>query len=252
MNDSIKLILKNIEEIVNKNTKQLRENGTCFNLLEISGINNLEVKMCRILAELINPSGSHYQHTVFLKSFVKNVLNIETDDEELSQSQVITEYLIDNNRRIDIVITTPKRFIPIEVKLYAHDQKNQCLDYYNFASSKAAVASKVYYLTIDGHLPHENTGLTPVMSGNEVVGYEEIIPLSFVSDVCQWLDEIALIVSDKIILYSSIIQFKDSLEKLGGNVNNKINTEIADIISSSKTENRPLSYGYIKNIFLSF
>ena len=82
-----------------------------------------------------------------------------------------------------MVIITPQRFIPIEVKLYADDQKNQCFDYFNFAKSKGVIASKVYYLTIDGHLPYENEGLTPIVADNEVVGYEEIIPLSFSKNV---------------------------------------------------------------------
>lgn len=231
---SIKTIVQNVNKIINENLTKMRENGECFNILEISGINKLEVKMCRILAELLNPAGCHYQNILFLKEFVKRVLKIEIDDDELIQSQVITEYITDKNRRIDIVIITPQRFIPIEVKLYADDQKNQCFDYFNFSKNKSVITSKVYYLTIDGHLPYENEGLTPVLVDNEVVGYDEIIPLSFLKDVCKWLSEIAQKCLNKPMLYTSIIQFKEALEKLGGNMNNKINNEIADLISESR------------------
>ena len=231
---SIKTIVQNVNKIINENLTKMRENGECFNILEISGINKLEVKMCRILAELLNPAGCHYQNILFLKEFVKRVLKIEIDDDELIQSQVITEYITDKNRRIDIVIITPQRFIPIEVKLYADDQKNQCFDYFNFSKNKSVITSKVYYLTIDGHLPYENEGLTPVLVDNEVVGYDEIIALSFLKDVCKWLSEIAQKCLNKPMLYTSIIQFKEALEKLGGNMNNKINNEIADLISESR------------------
>lgn len=230
---SIKAILQDVNIKINENITKMRENGEFFNLLEISGINKLEVKMCKILAELLNPIGSHYQNILFLKRFVKSVLQLEIDDDELMHSQVVTEYLTDKNRRIDIVIITSQRFIPIEVKLYADDQKNQCSDYYVFSKSKGVITSKVYYLTIDGHLPHENEGLTPIVTNNEVVGYEEIIPLSFSTDVCNWLADIASEISDKPMLYTSMIQFKEALENLGGSMNKKINNEIADLISET-------------------
>ena len=35
------------------------------------------------------------------------------------------------------------------------------------------------------------------------------------------------------MLYANIIQFKEALEKLGGNMNKKTNNEIADLISES-------------------
>lgn len=229
----IKTILQDVNRLINENLTKTRENGECFNILEISGINRLEVKMCRILAELLNPVGCHYQNILFLKGFVKSVLKIEIDDDELIQSQVTTEYLTDKNRRIDIVIITPKRFIPIEVKLYADDQKNQCYDYFDFSKMKSVITSKVYYLTIDGHLPYENEGLTPILVDDEVVGYEEITPLSFLKDVCIWLSDISQKILDKPMLYANIIQFKEALEKLGGNMNKKTNNEIADLISES-------------------
>lgn len=229
----IRTILQDVNNIVNENITKMRKNGECFNIFEVSGINKLEVKMCKVLAELLSPVGCHYQNILFLKGFVRSVLKIEIDDDELRQSQVTTEYLTDKNRRIDIVIITPQRFIPIEVKLYADDQINQCFDYFNFSKNKSDITSKVYYLTIDGHLPHENDGLTPVLVDNEIVGYEEITPLSFLKDVCKWLCEIAQIILDKPMLYASIIQFKEALEKLGGNMNKEINNEIAELISKS-------------------
>ena len=91
----IKTILQDVNRLINENLTKTRENGECFNILEISGINKLEVKMCRILAELLNPVGCHYQNILFLKGFVKSVLKIEIDDDELIQSQVTTEYLTD-------------------------------------------------------------------------------------------------------------------------------------------------------------
>jgi hypothetical protein len=45
------------------------------------------------------------------------------------KSAVITkEELIDNDRRIDLFVRIAGRVFPIEVKIYAPDQKRQCVE----------------------------------------------------------------------------------------------------------------------------
>lgn len=233
VNSLVSSLISEIESIVNQYKIEKEKNGESFNILEISGINTLEVKMCRILAEIINPKGSHNQGTSFLKSFVREVLRMEMFNDEIDKSSVFTEYQTDKHRRIDIVILTPKRFIPIEVKLYALDQQNQCADYYCYAKSKGDIKSKVFYLTIDGHLPYEHSGLTPVEQNGEIVGFEEVTAISFSDDVCRWLDNVINSINDKPLLKLNLLQVKNALEKLGGSMDKELNNRIANVISES-------------------
>lgn len=231
MEKLIQGLLDDTKNIIERTRKKKQKDGECFNLLEVAGISTLEVKMCRILAGIIDPKGKHYQGELFLRSFAKKVLKTQLSEEEMKKATVFTEYPTDKNRRIDIAIKTPSRFIPIEVKIYAGDQERQCVDYYNFANNKSKKESKVFYLTIDGHLPQENTGLSPINEGGEIVGYKEITAISFKYDVCSWLEEIIVGVSDKPLLYASLMQFKNALEKLGGNMDKEMRNEITGQIS---------------------
>jgi hypothetical protein len=70
----------------------------------------------------------HGQKDRFLQLFLK-ILQI---NHKLKNPQVYCEYLIKNNRRIDIVIEDVDFIIAIEAKIYAKDQENQLLDYSNF------------------------------------------------------------------------------------------------------------------------
>lgn len=45
----------------------------------------------------------------------------------------MTEYLIDNGKRIDIMLQNPAFSVPIEVKINARDQQSQCYDYAAYA-----------------------------------------------------------------------------------------------------------------------
>lgn len=160
-------------ELLNKKT------GGYFNIFEIANISTDEVILCRVLYELLDPKGSHCQGNTYLKLFIRHVLQLDMSNKELESAKVFREYIIEKKRRIDLVIETYERFIPIEVKIFAGDQKNQCFDYYNKARK-----TKVYYLTCFGDAPSEYSagGLT----ANED-GYDEIICISFATDILEWL-----------------------------------------------------------------
>ena len=63
----------------------------------------------------------HGQGAIFLRLFLDDVLGMPVNsEEELNYAVVTTEYLIDRERRIDIVIELGQRFIPIEVTCRRH------------------------------------------------------------------------------------------------------------------------------------
>ncbi len=101
---------------------------------------------------------------------------------------------------------------------------------------KKEVVSKVYYLTLDGHLPQGvgTEGLTAIKENNEIIGYEEIIPISFETDILKWLEEcISCVGNDKTLLYANIYQFKKIIESVCGIMEQGLNNDIAKIISAN-------------------
>ena len=93
----------------------------------------------------------HGYGILFLKSFMHDLLKEDSvSDLSLAHTDVVKEFVIDHERRIDIVIQNPCFFIPIEVKIYAGEQEGQCYDYYQYARN-----AKMVYLTRFGDVPSE-------------------------------------------------------------------------------------------------
>lgn len=235
--NTIETMLLEVSEILKEHKANIIKNDRDFNLFKITGIQSDEVKICRVLAEIIDPMGSHNKGVFFLRTFAENVLRIDMDEDEIATARVYVEYHTVADRRIDIAIVTNKRFIPIEVKIFAEDQNRQCKDYYEFANSqKKPEESKVYYLTLDGHLPQKGgtIGLTPIEHNNFLVGYEEIVAISFKRDICFWLESCLEEpeIEGKTLLRTNIEQFVFAIGELSGNMSRKLNADIAQLISA--------------------
>lgn len=252
---NINLLLNNIAKIRNKYEEIYRKTGQHFNIFSITDIEHDEVKICRILKELLDPEGCHYQKEKYLKLFIKNVINMDVDESEYKKVHVYSEYLTDNNRRIDIVIKFENYIIPIEVKIYAGDQDKQCFDYYTYASEQSEKEIQVIYLTLDGHIPSERSaeGLTPIIKNinNEdiISGYEEVKTISFKQDIMMWFEEcIADIDTLKISsIREVIIQFMNVIRNLTDLIERDETMEIIEEIMSGK-DNMKAACGIAKLI----
>lgn len=212
---------------LNKNYPKLRkEKG--YNVFSVLQIQSKEVLTCRFLADLLNPRGQHGSGSAFLKLFFDEVLKIPIHDANLFDNAIVTaEYTIDDERRIDIVIEIGKRFIPIEVKIYAEDRKSQCYDYYTFAKQRDS-AAKVYYLTRTGYSPSEYS-----LSGNNgVISIDEIICISFRDDILSWLHQCIDIA--KMDVKEVIKQFAASIEMMSGNANERMINVISEELYQSE------------------
>ena len=120
-------LLEQVGNLVREYKDDCRKNALNFNVFWITGIDDKEVIMCRVLHELLNPLGNHGMGTVYLKQFIEHVLQLDDIlDDEISKAKVFREYKIPgSDRRIDLVVETRSRFIPIEVKIYAREQESQ-------------------------------------------------------------------------------------------------------------------------------
>lgn len=234
-------LLKKIGEIQKKQTIKQTEGsrrGENFNVFNVLGLWSEEVKLhSAMLAELLNPEGSHGCGEAFLKIFIEKVLKIEIIDATnlLSKSVTTTEYYISriNNEgteggRIDILIDIPRESgIPsliIENKIYAGDQSNQLLRYYKFAKTKyhSSENFKILYLTLWGSCA------STISTGKDFsFDYTRI---SYAKNIIKWLEQCASFAYDKPKVRETIIQYKHLLTQIteySMNENNKIVEEIA-------------------------
>lgn len=208
-------------ELINKKT------GGYFNIFEITDIWSDEVIVCRVLHEILSPEGTHFQGNKYLKRFIKDVLKMDMSEEELESAKVFREYRIDNNRRIDIAISTINHFIPIEVKIYAGEQANQCFDY-----AKTAKNSKVYYLTRFGDFPSDYSANGLTKQGK---GYLEISCISFSEDIINWLEScVSQSETIKIAPIREVLfQFMMTIRKFTNQMEDEKEMEIVDILMKS-------------------
>lgn len=160
----------------------MRVTGGHFNLFQVLGIGHYEVKThSPILAELLNPQGSHGQGNLFLSLFLKQ-FGIDDVSFSAEGSKVTKEYHIgtkteDTGGRIDIVIQDKlDRRILIENKIYAGDQENQLTRYRNFDQS-----ARLFYLTRFGDMPSNLT--------KEEAEEIRCEPISYENHILRWLKE---------------------------------------------------------------
>ena len=221
-------LLEDIKPIVDRYRNDYLKQGKEFNIFHVEHIASDEVRVCRLIRELLDPSGSHGQGDFFLRRFVELVLKLKGcfTDKEFQNARVTQEERTDYARRVDIVIRIGKRVFPIEVKIYAADQAGQCADYYNHVRDKDPDA-KIYYLTLDGHQPSNDSkaDLQP----------DQYVCLSFSDDILTWLDNcLEASELDKVYPVKEILsQFRDVIRVLTGRREDAMTMEIKDIIKSS-------------------
>lgn len=183
----IEMLLKEISAVSGKYDSIYQKTGGYFNIFDIANISSDEITICRIIHELLDPKGSHFQGDAYLRLFVDilklKVNDLEFNDEDYHTVSVRREECISENRRIDLVIETEKSYIPIEVKIYAGDQNEQCKDYCKKAKSPNNKPT-MFYLTLYGSPP------SPESLGDLNDDDKKLIKLiSFKNEILTWLEK---------------------------------------------------------------
>ena len=145
-----------------KQKEEMRLRGfNDFNYIELLKGAYDENTHSKIIAEFLNPQGSHYQGKIFLENFFKT-LDIPF---KIDKWNVVTERFVDNciekgQGRIDIYMTNSKKHIILENKIGAGDQEAQIFKYVEclYKENEGNLDAEdilVLYLTKDGHLPSQ-------------------------------------------------------------------------------------------------
>ena len=198
-------------------------NGANFNVFALLGRETDEVHThSAILADLLDPKGSHGQGVAFARLFPPlHGLN----DDELRSATVGAEVTVDNDSRLDILIETDRSCIVIENKIYASDRKRQLERYHQYASASGK-SFKVYYLTLLGDPPSKwSLGGLPDAS---------VTCISYKKDVSDWLEdcikEVALVPQIREILS----QYHALVGKLTGKGQRNLTMELKELLEQPR------------------
>ena len=255
MNDIINIL--NQVRIVSRKIKEQRiekfERGENYNIFNDLGFMSDEVHLhSMFLANLLNPKGSHGQRGKFLEAFLKmlpksfSAISADNLELDITNASVEVEKYIGRQTdseggRIDIYLTDGKHSIIIENKIYAVDQYHQMLRYWNYGMSQKGDDTEksfvLIYLTLDGCSPSKE-------SLGEYLKENDIVCLSYKSDIRGWLDRCVELASRTPLVRETINQYISTIDILTNNVMED-NKELLDILS--KEENLDAIYDIANN-----
>ena len=168
---------------------------------------------------------------LFLPKFFEMVLHEDYQE----WTEVYMEYHIPKTKvskgRMDLYIESKDACYPIEVKIYAKDQKLQIARYHRFAKNNNKANFKVFYLTLNGRKPSK------MSLGTLKPTDKSLVCISFAENIYAWLIECAEIAAEKkrFEVEKAINQYKTLIEKLtGAEQENESMDEIRKLIASSK------------------
>ena len=222
--DKIKSLLSQVAVISKKNAEILDATGGRFNMFRLCGVNHYENTHSAIIAEFLNPNGTHGLKSKLLECFIETLGEYFTiQNFNFDKSRVFTEYSTKEGR-IDILIEdNQKKAIIIENKIYANDQFEQLKRYNKYASDTYKKENyQILYLTLFGNNATEQSG--------EGVSY---LSISHEYNIINWLEKCVAISSRFPIVRETIIQYINHLKQLTNqDMDAKNKDEITKILSN--------------------
>ena len=246
----IESMLAQVQAITEHYDKIAEERGDKFNVFDIVGLRNDEVRMhSKFIGNLLNPRGSHGMKAVFLDLFIELVnkkLLIEEKSgeyifqfatfEELNQNIVErhTDFVSKDRKeggRIDIILEDRNQVLIIENKIFAGNQQNQLVRYTNEAR-RLGKSYFVLYLTLEGkEMPYEevdeingncynyNCLIHPKLDiktedEDKVKNISYYLPISYKEELLTWLNQCIKETYDKPLLREGIKHYINLIKQL--------------------------------------
>lgn len=240
--ESLKQLLSQINTINEAYIIVKKNTGEDFNIFGILGMERKEVKThSRILAELLDPKGSHLQGNIFLKLFIdylnnvkinngndnlnlltEDSINLNVENSNVFIEKYIGEKTLDTGGRIDISIEDSEgKLICIENKIDAGEQENQLLRYHNHC--RRFKKHNLLFLTLDGK---ETQTLN--------IPDAKIYAISYKKHIVEWLELCKKETVNLPILRESIGQYINLIKKITNQTTNvKMAKDIVEIIADN-------------------
>lgn len=221
MSEEINKINKLLSEVRKYTIQQKeisRKSGEDFNVFKLCGVYHYENSHSDIIAEFLNPKGSHDCGNDFLLTFCRIV---GLDRNIYQQADIRREYFLgDNFGRIDILIQARKNMIIIENKIYAGEREDQLKKYREWLDKKKPTQetdAKLLFLTLDGRKSVKFTG--------------EYSRISYKDHIIPWLTECIRLAAEKPFVRESLIQYRTLVEDLTKGEIMTIDQELFDAIT---------------------
>ena len=219
---NIKYLLRDIN-IVRKKFEEREKNEDNFNMFTILRKVSDEVYLhSRFLSALLDPKGPHRLGTIFLNSFLDR---IESDFEYDEKSLEVYPNNLNRSeyKEIDIcfIDRIGKRAVMVENKIYHkdsnHEDKGQLENYYGKLIEEDKIPEdgiEVYYLTLDGHEPSEDS---VKLSGKYPTLQDKVKCISYSVEILDWLRDLVKECYNKPSLRESVIQYIKLIESMTNN-----------------------------------
>ena len=189
--------------------------GENYNLFSILRIEGSELKHSALIANLLDPKGSHGCGDAFLRAFFEIALKgtaypFENSTPLDSRTEHYTGPIAgDTGGRIDILVKSSHYGLIIENKIYAGDQDKQLIRYDNYGKEIfGADGYLLVYLTLYGYDASKESTAT---KSAEEVGY---LRLSYAEDILRWLEQCARLAYDKPLVRESLNQYIRTIKQL--------------------------------------
>lgn len=223
--NKLEQLFKEINHLVKQKEREDQErfrNGEDFNIFKVCGIDHYELQHSSIIAELLNPLGSHGQGERFLKLFMLAYgSNLPIDEIKYDKVSVKKEvWTKEYDGRMDIYVEYAGfPLLIIENKLYAKDQCIQLKKYKEDAELKINSTHppkykyEIVYLTLDGKCASKDSG--------DGVDYK---CMSYARHVVSWLDACMKESIGIPIIRETLLQYQNHIKQLTNQImtdNNK-------------------------------
>lgn len=238
--EKIKEMLDKANEIVEKYDKKERESGQKFNLFSILDRETDEVKThSAIIADLLNPFGSHGQGNTFLYLFFDMLKQLKSKSsdywknakipeyDQVKDMQVYTERNIGKYKgidcRLDILLLNKEWQICIENKFDAKQGEEQLERYSDYLDKDKARNTLLIYLTKNGDGYKSKT----LMKGTNYYC------LSYKKDILDWTNSCIKECSNIPIIQQSLIQYVNLIkQETNQTISKEMKTDIQQLIRS--------------------
>ena len=198
---------KKLKELIDKSKDLMKDylsrDSSELNILNIIGRAADEHNHSKILNTLFTRIHPKNGRDSFLTLFLKK-LGIENIDED--EFSVEREYRCDPYGQMDFKFESKNLCIVLEIKIYAEDGQNQLRRYEQYCLENKK-DYKVFYLTLDGHKPSEQS----------IKGFENennLKCINFKEHILPWLEDCLNLVKDEDIKASFILQYISTLKNL--------------------------------------
>jgi hypothetical protein len=222
MKTKVKTLLYGVKTILKHQKEKEILLGESFNIFSVLGLEYDENRThSSLIAELLNPQGSHHKGNIFLKLFL-DAVNY-SGELNPDSTKVITEKDIGRinleekiGGRIDIFLKDLSgNIISIENKINAGDQDCQIERYCNYDKEN----NTVYYLTKHGNE-------SEVFSKGELLSGEDYYTISYEEQILNWLNSSYKECSGNPILRETIRQYIILIKNITNIMENKERDEL--------------------------